>query len=152
MKTILGIDLGIRTGLALFSMDARLIWFRSHNFGTRQRLRKGIYTLLCQILNEWDLLFLIMEGSKDIGKLWMKRGQKIDVPVYFVSPEVWREAMLFTKNLKSKEAKKQAIKFARKVIVSSGLAPPRTINHNAAEAILIGLWGVKEYTKRSDII
>ncbi len=90
-----------------------------------------------------------MEGSRDIGKLWIKMSQKFHVPAYFVSPEKWRKKILNITDLNSYEAKKQAKKIAKEIIKKSGLPMPKDINHNAAEAILICLWGVINYNEKN---
>jgi hypothetical protein len=34
MPVLLAIDIGVKTGLALYGHDGRLLWYRSQNFGT----------------------------------------------------------------------------------------------------------------------
>ncbi len=99
------------------------------------------------ISKKWELLFIIMEGSYNVGKIWIKKGIKINVPVYFVSPDRWRKDIFGTGNLSTDEAKKLAVRYAREIIIDSGLSPPKLIHHDAAEAILIGLWGIRYLRK-----
>lgn len=145
IKTILSVDLGIKTGLALFSENANLLWFWSHNFGNRTRLKKGVNNILFKISKKWKLVLIVIEGSRDIGKIWKKKGIKLDVPVIDVSPERWRQDILGSRNLPTKNSKKLAALYARNIIIESGLSPPKLVNFDAAEAILIGLWGVKHF-------
>jgi hypothetical protein len=35
------VDLGLRSGLALFGSDGRLRWYRSQNFGSQSRLKRA---------------------------------------------------------------------------------------------------------------
>ncbi len=64
MSHLRAIDLGLKTGLALFGEDGRLTWYRSHNFGTSTRLPKGVYGLLGSIE---ELAWLVLEGSGSIA-------------------------------------------------------------------------------------
>ncbi len=41
MQTLLAVDLGVRTGLALYGGDGRLLRYRSQNFGSAARLRQS---------------------------------------------------------------------------------------------------------------
>ncbi len=148
MKAILSVDLGIKTGLALFSENANLLWFWSHNFGNRNRLKKGVNNILYKISTKWELSLIVIEGSRDIGKIWRKKGTKLDVPVMYVSPERWRGDILGSRNLTAKESKRLAGIYARNIIIESGLSPPKLVNLDAAEAILIGYWGVKYFRKQ----
>ncbi len=88
MAVLLAVDLGVKTGLALYGQDGRLLWYRSQNFGTAERLR---------------------------------REQRSGV-----------------------QAKESATDLARRVIIWSGARRPTSLRDDAAEAILIGLWGTLE--------
>jgi hypothetical protein len=46
MASLLAVDLGLRTGLALDGPDARLVWYRSQHDATRNSLRRGVHGLL----------------------------------------------------------------------------------------------------------
>ncbi len=91
---------------------------------------------------------IVVEGSRDLGKVWIKKGIKLNIPVLQVSPERWREDILGSRDLASKEAKRLAALYARDIIIDSGLSPPKVVNLDAAEAILIGFWGVKHIGKQ----
>ena len=54
------------------------------------------------------------------------------------------QLLLPRKQLNRKVAKDEADILARKMIAWSGLKRPTSLRHDAAEAILIGLWGVLE--------
>lgn len=69
----------------------------------------------------------------------MKQG----VRVQRVSAEAWRDDLLYVRErLSAADAKKHAEELARRVIRWSGAPAPTSLRHDAAEAILIGLWGV----------
>ena len=46
VSSLLAVDLGLKTGLALYGEDGKLRWYRSKNFGTTARLKRAVYSLL----------------------------------------------------------------------------------------------------------
>ncbi|MDH4028074.1 MAG: hypothetical protein OEU95_04510, partial [Nitrospirota bacterium] len=60
MGTLLAVDLGLKTGLALYEQDGRLRWCRSKNYGTAAMLKRGVTALLGSIP---DISFLVLEGG-----------------------------------------------------------------------------------------
>ena len=60
-----------------------------------------------------------------------------------MSAETWRELFLLPRDQQSgAQAKLVAARLARRVIEWSGAPRPTSLRHDAAEAILVGLWGV----------
>ena len=57
---LLAVDVGLRTGLALFGADGRLQWYRSQHFARVGGLKRRAYSLL-QELN--PLSWLVLEGG-----------------------------------------------------------------------------------------
>jgi hypothetical protein len=140
MKTLLAVDLGLKTGLALYGEDGRLIWYRSHNFGSTERLRRGVHGILKELS---ELAVLVIEGGGNLAVVWEKEASQRSILVRRIGSEVWRELFLFPRERRSgPEAKKHAGEVARKIIDWSGAARPLSLRHDTAEAILIGLWGV----------
>jgi len=138
---LLAVDLGLRTGLALYGRDGRLVWHRSHNFGSQARLRRGAHGLLHELP---ALELLVLEGGGSIAALWAREGQKRGLPVQTISAETWRELFLLPREQTSgARAKRFAGDMARKVISWSGLPGPTALRHDAAEAVMAGLWGVQ---------
>ena len=142
LSELLAVDLGLRTGLALYTQAGRLSWYRSRNFGTTTRLRRGVI----HILDEFpDLSMLILEGGGQIAKIWQRQAGRRYIAVREISAETWRERLLHSRQQRSgQQAKHYAAELARRVIVWSHAARPTALRHDAAEAILIGLWGVLE--------
>jgi len=138
--SLLAVDVGLRTGLALYHRDGRLLRYRSQNFGTARRLRRGARRLLAETPG---LLRLVLEGGGSLGEIWSSEALRRDLPVRRVSAEEWREGLLLPRERRSgARAKDSAGDLARTVIDWSGAARPTSLRHDAAEAILIGLWGV----------
>ncbi|ARA94563.1 MAG: hypothetical protein D6685_12245 [Bacteroidetes bacterium] len=138
--TLLAIDLGLRTGLALYGADGRLQWYRSQNYGTRNRLKRGAYGLLGGLDG---VAHLVLEGGGDLAALWMREAERRGVVCHLIQADAWRERLLLPRQRRdAATAKAQAGALARRVIAWSGADRPTSLRHDAAEAILAGLWGV----------
>jgi hypothetical protein len=139
-QTLLAIDLGIRSGFALYGSDGRLIWYRSTNFGSRARLKKAAYGVLRDIDG---LAHVVAEGDSGLGEIWRKYADKFGATFRLINAEVWREGLILERHRRSgQDAKERADALAREVIAWSGADRPTSLRHDAAEAVLIGLWGV----------
>jgi hypothetical protein len=140
MNALLAVDVGIRAGLAFYDADGQLQSYRSHNFGSRSRLRAGVRTILAE---NPELQVLLLEGGGTIADIWERAAERQDLEVIQVSAETWREALLLPREQKSgAQAKGVADGLARSVITWSAAPEPTSLRHDAAEAILAGLWGV----------
>jgi hypothetical protein len=140
MKSLLAVDLGLKTGLALYGAEGKLIWYRSHNFGTTDRLRRAAHGILNGIP---ELAAMVIEGGGNLAVVWEKEAAQRGILVRRIGSEVWRELFLLQRERRTgPEAKKHAGEVARRIIDWSGAARPASLRHDAAEAILIGLWGV----------
>lgn len=142
MKSLLAIDAGLRTGFALYGSDGRLCWYRSQHFGNMEKLKRGAYGILKNI---GDLHWLIIEGSGDIGDVWLYEAKKMNIITKTVSAETWRRKLLYIRERRNgAQAKKYADGIARQVITWSEISAPTSLHADTAEAILIGLWGALE--------
>ena len=140
--SLLAVDLGIKTGLALYGADGRLRWYGSRNFGNRVRLRRGIPGIL---EGEPGLAWLVVEGGGDLASLWMGEADKRGIGIVQTAAEVWRARFLIPRDRRNgSQAKGKADDAARRVIEWSQAPRPTSLRHDAAEAIMIGLWGVLE--------
>lgn len=142
MPSLLAVDLGLRTGLAFFGEDGRLQWYRSRNFGSRARLKNAASYL---IRSHPDTTHLLVEGGGDLAPAWMTAAQRADIKIRFVDAATWRQSLLLPRDQRTgTDAKQAAGRLARKIIDWSGAARPTSLRHDAAEAILVGAWGVLE--------
>ena len=138
--SLLAVDLGLRTGLCLYGRDGRLIWYRSQNFVTPARMKRGVHGLLAEI---GDLSFIVVEGGGKLAPIWEREALKRGIPLETVSAETWRREFLFPREQRNgASAKRNADRMARRIIEWSRAARPTSLRHDAAEAILAGLWGV----------
>ena len=140
MNSLLAVDLGLKTGLALYGVDGRLRWYRSKNFGTASRLKRGVYSILAELP---DLAHLVIEGGGPLAEIWAREAERRVVAAHRVSAEIWRQELLLARERRTADlAKQSADTLARRVIDWSAAPRPTSLRHDAAEAILIGLWGV----------
>lgn len=140
MPALLAVDLGIRTGLACYGGNGRLMWYRSQNFGTAVRLRRGAYSLLNDVP---DLAWLVLEGGGRLAEVWARDATRRGLHVHTVDARVWRQQLFYQREHRTGiQAKQTADDMARRVIEWSGAPRPTSLRHDAAEAILVGLWGV----------
>ena len=142
MPSLLAVDLGLRTGLALYGSDGRLRWYRSQNFGSRSRLKRGVYGLLKE---HPDLRWLIVEGGGPLAEIWLREAERRAIQAHQIDAGRWRQRLLHQReHRRSAQAKQTADDLARRVIDWADATRPTSLRHDAAEAILIGLWGVLE--------
>jgi len=135
--SLLAVDVGLRCGLALYGRDGRLRWYRSTNFGSASRLRRGSEPLLAGIPG---LDRLVLEGGGPLAEIWQKGAQRLGIPWQQVSADQWRRRLLLDRDRRSgRQAKQRADDLAREVIAWSRAAAPTSLRHDAAEAILVGL-------------
>lgn len=139
MGSLLAVDIGLRTGLALYGGDGRLRWYRSKHLAGRGMLAQAVKGWLEEVP---DLEMIVAEGGS-YREVWKKAATKHGVGFHGVSAERWR-GHFFPASVTTNRslAKRNAKEMARRVIAWSGARAPTVLNDDTAEAILIGLWGV----------
>jgi hypothetical protein len=135
---LLAIDLGLRCGWAAFDESGRLLAYGSRHYGNRSALRKAIP----KILGAYPRLArLVVEGGGELYVPWEKDAARRGIAVRQVASEEWRKSLLKPYERGSGvDAKEAADGLARDVIERSGAKRPTSLRHDAAEAILIGVW------------
>ncbi len=152
---VVGVDLGLRTGIAVMGPtqvgDLRLHRWSSTHFGSRTALRRGVVTILRDVP---AVGLLVLEGDRDLARIWDRGAQRQGVRTVTVAPERWREMLLLTRERRNgRDAKRFAGVKARAVIEWSRAVggpdrpapPPSTLRHDTAEAIMIAVWGAVTY-------
>lgn len=139
-RHLLAVDLGLKTGLAVFDAAGRVRRYRSQNFGARQRLKRGAPGVLADVEG---LRWVVVEGDAALARVWARAAERMGAEALEVSPERWRETLLHPSERRDgPTAKRSADRLARAVIEWSGADRPTALRHDAAEAVCIGLWGV----------
>ena len=131
-------DVGVRAGLALYGDDGRVIWYRSRNFGSTARLRRAAPVVLADIPG---LAYVALEGGGVVADIWEREAERLGATVIRVSAEEWRAELLYPREQRTgTQAKQHADALARRAIAWSGAPRPTSLTHDAAEAVLVGLW------------
>ena len=139
---LLAIDLGLRTGFALYDEHGRLVRYWSSHFPNKAQLRRCTYKILKDIQ---DLRVVVVEGGGDLELPWASSAEKLNLHYIRLSAERWRQCFFYKRNrCGTKKSKESADKAARQVIDWFGAKKPTSLRHDAAEAIMIGLWAVYE--------
>ena len=139
---LLAVDLGLRSGLALYGPDGRVRWYRSQNFGSQSRLKRAVPSVLHSAA---PLAWLVLEGGGPIAEVWEREALRRALPVLRVSAQDWRARLLYAREQRSGGlAKDAADGLARRVIEWSAASRPTSLRHDAAEAVLLGLWACLE--------
>ena len=139
MTVLLAVDLGLRTGLAEYDGQGRLLRYSSRHYGTIGLMRRALSSILD---SSPEMRWLVLEGGGPIADVWSTQAERRGIGVVPVSADVWRGVLLLTREQRNgKQAKRVADGLARQVIAWSGAKRPTSLRHDAAEAILVGLWG-----------
>jgi len=142
VKRLLSIDLGVKTGLALYNQNCELEWYRSQNFGNKNRLSRAVYSLLREIN---DLEYLVIEGGGHLFTIWEKEAKKQGIKTIQIHAHTWRKEILLQREQRSgQQAKRIAIQVANQVIKHFSGRKSTSLNDDAAEAVLCGYWALKE--------
>lgn len=140
MNTLLAVDLGVKTGYALYSDEGKILRYHSHNFGNAQRLKRGVYGILKSFEN---LQYLYLEGGGKLEKYWIKEAVKLDVKVIQLHAHDWRNEIYpaMKQQDKTKQTKIFAEKKAYEILSKQNAPTPSSLTHDVAEAIIIGYYG-----------
>jgi hypothetical protein len=114
-----------------------LRWYRSRHFGSLASLRRAVPSVLDGVSH------LVVEGGGALAAPWADAAANRAISVRWVTAETWRAAFLYPREQRGADrAKRTADGMARRVIEWSNAPRPTSLRHDAAEAILIGLWAV----------
>ena len=103
-------------------------------------LKKAIYGIFQE---HPHVCRIVIEGGGHLADIWEKEAKKRGIPLCKISAETWRRDLLYPREQRNHRcAKINACILARKIIQWSGAKRPTSLRHDAAEAILAGLWGV----------
>lgn len=134
-------DVGLRTGLALFTVDGRLLWARTRHLPDRTRLRRAVRGWLDELPG---LAWVVLEGGGPLRDLWEKEARRRGLGVLVTQADQWRAEMLLPRQRRSgAEAKRHALAAAQRFAREVGAAPPTPLKPDAAEAVLLGRWAWK---------
>jgi hypothetical protein len=142
MRSLLAVDLGLRTGLCLFNDAGMLLRYDDRQFASVDDLEQGA----AAILSDWEaesasrISHVAIEGSDpDLLSAWSNAVG--DRRVLHVQPEHWRHDLLTPKECDSWKSSKEASRVAaRSIIERFGSAELDRVDYttDCAEALLLG--------------
>ncbi|WP_370324498.1 hypothetical protein [Euzebya sp.] len=146
--TVVGVDLGLRTGVAVLDgvVDGpvRLRRYTSTHIGSRSALRRGAVGMLAEV---GPIAVLAVEGDEGLARIWERAARGTGAEVVRVHAERWREVLLLPRERRTgKLAKAAAQAKAVRVIewsrANGGRAPAPVgpLRHDTADAIMIAVW------------
>ena len=139
---LVAVDLGVRTGIAVFGGDGRLVSVASRNLGRRGRVRQ-VATAMRRELDRVDAL--VLEGDRSLAPAWRQAFAPRGTQVVLVEAERWRQELLHPRERRDGRTAKAAARELADVAVrelSGRTVTP--LRHDAAEAVLIGVWGLRQ--------
>lgn len=143
---LLAVDLGLNTGWSVWNEEGRLLRFESRRFSSRSKMRIGIPTILRSLP---EPSHIVAEGDSRIAKLWF--GFYKDCSTELVQAQDWRPDVFAPRERRNGAmAKSNAIELAGEVIRYDRVGRAGDLNHDTAEAILLGYWWVKQTGWRLD--
>ena len=111
-QRLLAIDLGLRTGLAVYGRDGKLVWYRSRNYGNKTRLRKAARS----VIEEAGTVHVVaIEGGGDIALPWVHEIERRDIELIQVQAESWRKDLLLSRHQRNGPQAKKHV--GRKTLV-----------------------------------
>jgi len=139
---LLAVDVGLHTGLALFTSDGKLLWYRSHHLSSPGKLKRIITHLLDRAPQPTRL---ILEGSGSLADSWFREAERRNLPIRQIHAEDWRNKLLLPRQRRNgQQAKQSAIKMAGLAIAQLGDKQPTALRHDTAEAVMVGVYGLLE--------
>lgn len=138
-----GVDLGLATAFAVYDRDGRLSGVRSRRFQSKDALRAAAGAILDEIPHVHSV---ILEGGGDLAESWQRAAAHRGIHLRIVQAHEWRRVFLYERERRDgAQAKAHAVKLAAQVVEwSAAKGVTAQLGHDAAEAILVGLFGVVE--------
>lgn len=124
---LLSVDLGLRSGFALYNSTGHLISFAHHRFDTLQNLKASVLVELSTLSKQYNLNHFVLEGDAVYRSIWTSAinqfatdYEKTAVIIY-IDPAEWRDRLLISRERKSgKDAKCASRLISRQIMWRSG--------------------------------
>jgi hypothetical protein len=143
---LLSVDMGLRTGFAVYGPNGDLRTHSNRQFSSMVELRESIPSLI-ETFGGGSLQHLYLEGDIPLCEAWTSAVQQCHngiQSIVKVEPSSWRDDLLTPRERQTgKDAKAAARLISRQIMWKSGLPIPNgPLDTDEAEAILIGFWAV----------
>jgi len=147
-KLLMAVDLGLRTGFALFNDRGELVHYENIVYENAESLRDGAETFM----REWEdklsksnpsrITHISIEGADAaLRDIWRELcGGNAHQKLTFVRPEEWRADLLSSKEKTSGGSSKEAARLVARQVVAdcSGKLHEGKFQTDVAEAVLVG--------------
>jgi hypothetical protein len=135
---LLAIDLGLKTAWSLWNTEGYLCRFESRNFPNKTKLKSGAPTIIRSLP---PVEVVIAEGDARLAKVWFGFDKSWETQL--VQAQQWRRDILFSRDMRrGSVAKEKAVELASRIVKHDGCGRAAGLNHDTAEAILLGYWAV----------
>jgi hypothetical protein len=126
-SVLLSVDLGLRSGFALYNSTGHLISFAHHRFDTLQNLEASVLVELSSLSKVYNLNHFVLEGDAVYGSIWTSAINQFaadyekNAVIIYIAPAEWRDRLLTSKERKSgKDAKCASRLISRQIMWRSG--------------------------------
>jgi hypothetical protein len=126
-SVLLSVDLGLRSGFALYNSTGHLISFAHHRFDTLENLKASVLVELSTLSKLYNLNHFVLEGDAVYGSIWTSAINQFaadnekNAVIIFIAPAEWRDRLLTRKERKSgKDAKCASRLISRQIMWRSG--------------------------------
>lgn len=127
-SVLLSVDLGLRSGFALYNSTGQLISFAHHRFDTLLNLKTSILVELSSLSKIYNLNHFVLEGDAVFGSIWTSAINQFaaenekNVVIIYIAPAEWRDRLLTSRERKSgKDAKCASRLISRQIMWRSGM-------------------------------
>lgn len=134
----MAVDLGLRTGLAVWQRDGTLRTWRQLRYPSRRALRSGL-PAVCRVLP--PITLLVTEGDASLGGLWRLALGLAEADHWQVQAHDWRSGLFDEPAIRTtRRAKRSAWELAKTLASRHGARGAPHLRHDVAEAICLGFW------------
>ena len=141
-RRLLAVDLGLRTGAALFDQDGKLLRLDSCRFVNPEELEQGLEDLIIKSC----VTHVVIEGEdRKLYNIWKKAIEKLpgDVKMARVVADDWRQDFLLKKEQKYAHIAKEAASLIAKQFLAGTDYETVKLSVDAHEAVLIGHYSLR---------
>ena len=148
--TLLSVDLGLRSGFAVFDNEGKLTTAFGRHFESQSNIETSINQVLVDVTRNYSITHYVLEGDNVLQQAWREAiasftgTDRETVEIISVSPAEWRAQMLVKRETDSGSSAKAAARLiARQIMWRAGLVdeyPTQPMDTDVAEAILIGYY------------
>ena len=139
---LLAVDLGLRTGTAIFDSKGSVLAIESYRFNDHDSLDRG----LTEILSTHAITHVVIEGEdRKLYYIWRKAIENFEgIQLARVVADDWRRMLLLKKEMRdARKAKSAAGLIAKQILKNNEKLQGKKLSADAAEALLVGLYAVR---------